>query len=140
VHHVCGSCSVKPAEGASLLFAKRTSPSDIDIQRAHILEETDILRPNHRGANLEEANLYKADLTRADLSWADLSGTNLSGAKLGSGILNNAKLPLADVREAHLGGADLSKAYLGGADLSREPLRPEVEGAPLPGVHLGRVA
>ena len=82
---------------------------------------------NHKLWLMDESNGIRADLSGVDLEYADLDGVdlrnaNLSGADLGGADLRNANLWYADLRGADLrdtslGCANLYGADLGGADL-----------------------
>ena len=83
-----------------------------------LMDESNGIRADLSGADLEYANLDGADLRDANLSSADLGGANLSGANLSGADLWYANLRGADLRYASLGYADLGYADLGGANLS----------------------
>ena len=88
---------------------------------------------NHKLWLMDESNGIRADLSGVDLEYADLDGAdlrdaNLSGADLRGADLRNASLWYADLRgadfrDASLGCADLGYADLGGANLSGADLR-----------------
>lgn len=72
------------------------------------------LRPDLRGANLEQADLYQINF----------SNTYLAGANLSRAYLLDADLRAANLRDANLCrscliGSTLSQAYLSGADLQQ---------------------
>ena len=93
-----------------------------------LMDESNGIRANLSGVDLEYANLDGADLGGANLSGADLGGANLGGANLWYADLRGA-----DLRYASLGCADLGYADLGGANLWYADLR----GADLRGADLG---
>jgi uncharacterized protein YjbI with pentapeptide repeats len=110
-------------------------------------EQNSQIRPNLRGAELNNAYLSYANLIRADLSYAKLSdtklnyanlirvnlgGADLSGANLAYAKLNHANLIRANLSFANLWIANLSCANLSGANLSGADLR----GADLRGADL----
>ena len=78
---------------------------------------------NHKLWLMDESNGIRADLSGVDLEYADLRDANLrdanlSGADLRDASLWYADLRGADLRDASLGCADLGYADLRGADLS----------------------
>lgn len=105
-------------------------------------EENPKVRPDFRGANINEADLRKANFRRADFKGADLTGADIRQAdladaylrgvrmgsyrrrsercdtpsKLGQAGLKTAPYP-ADLRESNLKGANLSEADLRCVDL-----------------------
>ena len=87
-----------------------------------LMDESNGIRADLSGVDLEYADLDGADLRDANLSGADLRGADLRGA-----CLWNADLDGADLRDAGLGCADLGYADLDGANL---------RGADLSGVDL----
>ena len=98
-----------------------------------LMDESNGIRADLSGADLEYANLDGADLRDANLSGADLGGANLSGANLWYADLRGA-----DLRYASLDGADLGYADLGGANLGCADLRgADLRGADLRGADLG---
>ena len=98
-----------------------------------LMNESNGIRANLSGVDLEYANLDGADLGDANLSGADLRGADLGGANLWYADLRGA-----DLRDANLSGADLGYADLGGADLSGADLRgADLRGANLKGANLG---
>lgn len=98
-----------------------------------LMNESNGIRANLSGVDLEYANLDGADLRDANLSGADLRGADLGGANLWYADLRGA-----DLRDANLSGADLGYADLGGADLSGADLRgADLRGANLKGANLG---
>ena len=103
---------------------------------------------NHKLWLMDESNGIRADLSGVDLEYADLDGAdlrdaNLSGADLRGADLRNANLWYADLRgadlrDASLGCADLEYADLGGANLSGADLRnANLRNADLRGANLG---
>ena len=103
---------------------------------------------NHKLWLMDESNGIRADLSGVDLEYADLDGAdlrdaNLSGADLRGADLRNASLWYAglrgaDFRDASLGCADLGYADLGGANLSGADLRDaDLRDADLRGADLG---
>ena len=97
-----------------------------------LMDESNGIRADLSGADLEYANLDGADLCEANLSGADLGGANLGGADLWYADLRGA-----DLRYASLGCADLGYADLGGANLSNADLRgADLRGADLRGADL----
>ena len=97
-----------------------------------LMDESNGIRADLSGADLEYANLDGADLGDANLSGADLGGANLSGANLWYADLRGA-----DLRYASLGCADLGYADLGGANLRCADLRgADLRGADLRGADL----
>ena len=82
-----------------------------------LMDESNGIRADLSGADLEYANLDGADLCDANLSGADLGGANLSGADLCDADLRGADLRYASLGCADLGYADLRGANLGCADL-----------------------
>ena len=98
-----------------------------------LMDETNGIRANLSGVDLEYANLDGADLRDADLSGADLRGADLGGANLWYADLRGA-----DLRDADLGCADLGYADLGGANLSSTDFDgTDLRGANLRGANLG---
>ena len=103
---------------------------------------------NHKLWLMDESNGIRADLSGVDLEYADLDGVdlrnaNLSGADLGGADLRNANLWYADLRGADLrytslGCADLGYADLGGANLSGANLDgADLKSTDLRGANLG---
>ena len=93
-----------------------------------LMDESNGIRADLSGVDLEYADLDGTDLRDANLSGADLGGANLSGANLWyadlrGADLRDASLGCADLGYADLGGADLSSADLSGADLRDADLR-----------------
>ena len=93
-----------------------------------LMDESNGIRANLSGVDLEYANLDGADLRDANLSGADLRGADLGGANLWyadlrGAYLRDANLRCADLGYADLGGANLSSADLDGADLKSTDLR-----------------
>ena len=93
-----------------------------------LMDESNGIRADLSGVDLEYANLDGADLGDANLSGADLRGADLRSANLWyanlrGADLRDASLGCADLRYADLGGADLGGADLGGADLRDADLR-----------------
>ena len=103
---------------------------------------------NHKLWLMDESNGIRADLSGVDLEYADLDGAdlgdaNLSGADLRGAALRSANLWYADLRgadlrDASLRCADLGYADLGGADLEYADLSgADLEYANLDGANLG---
>ena len=93
-----------------------------------LMDESNGIRANLSGVDLEYANLDGADLRDANLSGADLRGADLKSANLWYADLRGAdlrdtNLGCADLGYADLGGANLSGADLDGADLKSTDLR-----------------
>ena len=93
-----------------------------------LMDESNGIRANLSGVDLEYANLDGADLRDANLSGANLRGADLGGANLWYADLRGAdlrdtNLGCADLGYADLGGANLSGADLDGADLKSTDLR-----------------
>ena len=88
-----------------------------------LMDESNGIRANLSGVDLEYANLDGADLRDANLSGADLRGADLRSANLWYADLRGADLRDASLGCADLGYADLGGANLGGADLSGADLR-----------------
>ena len=82
-----------------------------------LMDESNGIRADLSGVDLEYANLDGADLRGANLSGADLGGANLGGANLWYADLRGADLRGADLRGADLGHANLYDANFSGADL-----------------------
>ena len=82
-----------------------------------LMDESNGIRADLSGVDLEYADLDGADLGDANLSGADLGGANLSGANLWYADLRGADLRYASLECADLGYADLGGANLGCADL-----------------------
>ena len=87
-----------------------------------LMDESNGIRADLSGVDLEYADLRGADLGHANLRDADLRGADLRSANLWSANLRDADLRGADLGGANLGcadlsGADLSSAFLGGANL-----------------------
>ena len=98
-----------------------------------LMDESNGIRADLSGADLEYANLDGADLGDANLSGADLGGANLGGANLWYADLRGA-----DLRYTSLGCADLGYADLGGANLRCADLKgADLRGADLRGADLG---
>ena len=98
-----------------------------------LMDESNGIRANLSGVDLEYANLDGADLRDANLS-----GANLRGADLGGANLWYADLRGADLRDANLGCADLGYADLGGANLSGADLDgADLKSTDLRGANLG---
>ena len=104
----------------------RADLSGVDLEYADLdgadLGDANLSGADLRGADLKSANLWYADLRGADLrdaslGCADLGYADLGGANLGGADLSGADLRDADLRGANLGGADLSGADLRDADL-----------------------
>ena len=93
-----------------------------------LMDESNGIRADLSGVDLEYADLDGADLRDANLSGADLRGADLRSANLwyadlGGANLRDASLGCADLGYADLGGANLSGADLSGADLRDADLR-----------------
>ena len=104
----------------------RADLSGVDLEYADLdgadLRDANLSGADLRGADLRDANLWYADLRGADLRDASLGCADLGYADLGGANLSGADLRDADLRGANLGhanlyGADFSGADLGGADL-----------------------
>ena len=98
-----------------------------------LMDESNGIRADLSGIDLEYADLDGADLRDANLSGADLRGADLRSANLWYADLRGADLRDASLGCADLGYADLGGANLGGADLSGADLRD----ADLRGANLG---
>ena len=97
-----------------------------------LMDESNGIRADLSGVDLEYADLDGADLRDANLSGADLRGTDLRSANLWYADLRGA-----DLRDASLGCADLGYADLGGANLGCADLRgADLRGADLRGADL----
>ena len=72
-----------------------------------LMDESNGIRADLSGVDLEYANLDGADLGGANLRCADLRGADLRGADLRGVDLRDANLYGADLRDADLGGANL---------------------------------
>ena len=88
-----------------------------------LMDESNGIRADLSGVDLEYANLDGADLRDANLSGADLRGADLGGANLWYADLRGADLRDANLRCADLGYADLGGANLSGADLDGTDLK-----------------
>ena len=98
-----------------------------------LMDESNGIRANLSGVDLEYADLDGADLGDANLSGADLRGANLRSANLWYADLRGS-----DLRDASLGCADLGYADLGGANLGGADLRDaDLRDADLRGANLG---
>ena len=104
----------------------RADLSGVDLEYADLdgadLRDANLSGANLRGADLRSANLWYADLRGADLrdaslGCADLGYADLGGANLGGADLSGADLRDADLRGANLGHANLYDADFSGADL-----------------------
>ena len=113
-----------------------------------LMDESNGIRADLSGVDLEYADLDGADLRNANLSGADFGGANLWGADLWyadlrGADLRDANLGCADLGYADLGGANLGCADLRGADLRYADLRgadfrdTNLEGADFSGADLG---
>ena len=98
-----------------------------------LMDESNGIRADLSGVDLEYADLDGADLRDANLSGADLRGADLRDANLWYADLRGANLRDASLGCADLGYADLGGANLGGADLRGADLRD----ADLRGANLG---
>ena len=94
----------------------RADLSGVDLEYAN-LGGADLCDANLCDADLRGADLRYASLGCADLGYADLRGANLSCADLRGADLRGADLRGANLRDANLYGADLRDADLGGANL-----------------------
>ena len=102
-----------------------------------LMDESNGIRADLSGVNLEYADLDGADLRDANLSGADLSGADLKGADLRGASLWSASLWNANLEGANLSGANLRYANLGGANLRCADLRSaDLRGADLRGADL----
>ena len=90
----------------------------ISNHKLWLMDESNGIRADLSGVDLEYANFYGDDLRYADLSGADLYGAYIEGANLRHANLSGANLYGANLSGANLGCADLSGANLGCADLS----------------------
>ena len=100
----------------------RADLSGVDLEYADLdgadLRDANLSGANLRGADLRNANLWYADLRGADLRDASLGCADLEYADLGGADLEYADLEYADLRDADLRGANLGHANLWSADLS----------------------
>ena len=100
----------------------RADLSGADLEYADLdgadLRDANLSGADLRGADLRNANLWYADLRGADLRDASLGCADLGYADLGGANLSGADLEYADLRDADLRGADLGHANLYGADFS----------------------
>ena len=100
----------------------RADLSGVDLEYADLdgadLRDANLSGANLRGADLRSANLWYADLRGADLRDASLGCADLGYADLGGANLGGADLSGADLRDADLRGANLWCADLNGADFS----------------------
>ena len=100
----------------------RADLSGADLEYANLdgadLRDANLSGADLRGADLRSANLWYADLRGADLRDASLGRADLGYADLGGANLSGADLEYADLRDADLRGADLGHANLYGADFS----------------------
>lgn len=100
----------------------RADLSGVDLEYADLdgadLRDANLSGADLRGADLRSANLWYADLRGADLRDASLGCADLGYADLGGANLSGADLEYADLRDADLRGADLGHANLYGADFS----------------------
>ena len=94
----------------------RADLSGVDLEYAN-LGGADLCDADLCDADLRGADLRYASLGCADLGYADLRGANLSCADLRGADLRGADLRGANLRDANLYGADLRDADLGGANL-----------------------
>ena len=110
----------------------RADLSGVDLEYADLdgadlrdanLGGADLRDADLRGADLRGACLWNADLSGADLGYADLGGANLGGADLSGADLSGADLGGANLGHANLYDADFSGADLGYADLGGADLR-----------------
>ena len=100
----------------------RADLSGVDLEYADLdgtdLRDANLSGANLRGADLRSANLWYADLRGADLRDASLGCADLGYADLGGANLSSADLSGADLRDADLRGANLGHANLYDADFS----------------------
>ena len=100
----------------------RADLSGVDLEYADLdgadLRDANLSGADLRGADLRDANLWYADLRGADLRDASLGCADLGYADLGGANLGGADLRGADLRDADLRGANLGHANLYGADFS----------------------
>ena len=100
----------------------RADLSGVDLEYADLdgadLRDANLSGADLRGADLRDANLWYADLRGADLRDASLGCADLGYADLGGANLSGADLRDADLRDADLRGANLGHANLYGADFS----------------------
>ena len=100
----------------------RADLSGADLEYANLdgadLRDANLSGADLRGADLRSANLWYADLRGTDLRDASLGCADLGYADLGGANLSGADLEYADLRDADLRGADLGHANLYGADFS----------------------
>ena len=100
----------------------RADLSGVDLEYADLdgvdLRDANLSGANLRGADLRGANLWYADLRGADLRDASLGCADLGYADLRGANLSGADLEYADLRDADLRGANLGHANLYGADFS----------------------
>ena len=115
----------------------RADLSGVDLEYAD-LDGADLRNANLSGADFGGANLWGADLWYADLRGADLRYASLGCADLGYADLGGANLGCADLKGANLGCADLKGADLGHANLEGADLgHANLEGADFSGADLG---
>ena len=99
----------------------RADLSGVDLEYADLdgadLRDANLSGADLRGADLRSANLWYADLRGADLRDASLGCADLGYADLGGANLSGADLEYADLKDADLRGANLGHANLYGADL-----------------------
>lgn len=100
----------------------RADLSGVDLEYADLdgadLRDANLSGADLRGADLRSANLWYADLRGADLRDASLGCADLGYADLGGANLSGADLEYADLRDADLRGANLGHANLYDADFS----------------------
>ena len=100
----------------------RADLSGVDLEYADLdgadLRDANLSGADLRGADLRSANLWYADLRGADLRDASLGCADLGDADLRGANLSGADLEYADLRDADLRGANLGHANLEGADFS----------------------
>ena len=100
----------------------RADLSGVDLEYADLdgadLRDANLSGADLRGADLRSANLWYADLRGADLRDASLGCADLGYADLGGANLSSADLSGADLRDADLRGANLGHANLYDADFS----------------------
>jgi hypothetical protein len=95
---------------------------DTDLETVNLngadLRNADLRWTRLRLADIDSADLSGATLGGANLTEAQISGSNLQGAALQEAILRNANLSWTTIMNANLDEADLKYAFLDEADLS----------------------
>jgi hypothetical protein len=92
------------------------------LGRRKVAHDSEGMRLDLSGIDLELADLIGADLRRANLAETNLKGAlldnaTLDDANLTNAVLANARAPAASMRRANLTGANLERASLPSADL-----------------------